>query len=353
MININDINKHNSLSNAEKQAFQKKTQQDDLSYLSSVAFEQFAVNQADIDKLHRLIDTKSKTYHRNQFNTVFISVLCGLLIGVSVFFVIFQKNKIHPSVYQQFREEPLSSNKTDGLVNAEDTVFPIISNQEKVNDKEHFTINENTANIEKIEEIPEILPTKKGSLNALETEENQELILQFIPNAPVMFINNMKVTNYRLYYFKRNEGINLSVNTGVSAQYENGSNIESAIISKNSTYFAHKIIQRAMRLFDSKAFVGCIEELKLLYDFNKDDANAQFYLGLCYYQLGKYTIAQSFFNKNLDNAINIFHQESEFYETLCLVKTNQQDLAKAQFQRIIDNNGFYSDRAKELLLKQQ
>ena len=90
MININDINKQNSLSNAEKRAFEKKMQQDDLSYLTSVAFEQFAVNQADINKLHRLIDSKSKP-NGNQFNTVFISVLCGLLIGVSVFFVIFQK----------------------------------------------------------------------------------------------------------------------------------------------------------------------------------------------------------------------------------------------------------------------
>ena len=196
-----------------------------------------------------------------------------------------------------------------------------------------------------------MLPTKKGSLDALETEDNQELILQFIPNAPVVFINNMKVTNYRLYYFKRNEGINLAINTGVSAQYENSSNIERAILSKNSAYFAHKIIQRAMRLFDSKDYTGCIEELNLLYDYNKDDANTQFYLGLCYYQLGKYTLAQSFFNKNLDNAINIFHQESEFYEALCLLKTNQTELAKAQLQRIVVNKGFYCDRAKEILQK--
>ncbi len=352
MISINDINKQNSLSNAEKLAFEKKMQQDDLSYLSSVAFEQFTVNQVDIKNLHQLIDVKSKFQHGNQFNTIFISVLCGLLIGVSVFFMIFQKNKIHPSKYHQFQEEPLSSNKMNGVVNAEDTVFPILSNQENASETEHFTINEITVDNEKTHEIPETLPTKKGSLDALETEDNQELILRFIPNAPVVFISNMKVTNYRLYYFKRNEGINLAVNTGVSAQYENGSSIERAFLSKNATYFAHKIIQRAMRLFESKDFAGCIEELNLLYDFNKDDANAQFYLGLCYYQLGKYTLAQTFFNKNLDNGINIFHQESEFYEAMCLLKTNQIELAKAQLQRIADNNGFYSIRAMEVLSKQ-
>ena len=352
MININDINKKNSLSDAEKLAFEKKIQENDLSYLSSMAFEQFTVNQGDIDKLHHLIDTKSKP-HINQFNTVFISVLSGLLIGVSVFFVIFQKNKTHPSVYQQYQEEDLNTKKLNKVVNAEDTVFPTISNLEKVNEIEHFTINETTNHIDKIEETLETLPTKKGSLDAIEIEDNQELILQFIPNAPIVFINNMKVTNYRLYYFKRNEGINLAINTGVSAQYENSTNIERASAIKNSAYFAHKIIRQAMRSFDSKDYAGCIEALNLLYDYNKDDANAQFYLGLCYYQLEKYDLAQTFFNKNLDNAINIFHQESEFYEALCLLKTNQVELAKTQLQRIMINKGFYSDRAKEVLLKQE
>jgi hypothetical protein len=128
MININDINKQKPLSNAEKQAFEKKMQQNDLSYLSSVAFEQFSVNQADIGKIHRLIDKKLKP-GLNQFNTVFISVLCGLLIGVSVFFVIFQKNQTRPSVYQQFQEEASSTKKMNEVLNAEDTVFPLILNQ--------------------------------------------------------------------------------------------------------------------------------------------------------------------------------------------------------------------------------
>ena len=39
----NGINNRKSLSNAENRAFEKKMQQDELSYLSSVAFEQFHV----------------------------------------------------------------------------------------------------------------------------------------------------------------------------------------------------------------------------------------------------------------------------------------------------------------------
>lgn len=350
MINSNDINNRKPLSNTENRAFEKKMQQDELSYLSSVAFEQFSVSQDDIEALKKRIDKKSMP-NWNQFNTIFISVLCGLLIGVSIFFVIFNKSKIHPSVYQKFQEEELANHQTNPSINATDTVFPILKQTTTQKTVEHFNLNENTVVEQNDLESLETLPKKTSPTGFAEADDNQELILQFIPNAPVVFISNMKVANYKLYYFKLNEGINLTINTGVSAQYENRLTIENSSLPKNSAYFAHKIIQKAMRLFDNKDYVASTDELTLLYKFNKDDANAQFYLGLCYFQLGKFSIAQSFFNKNADNSINIFHQESAFYEALCFINLNQAELAKTQLQRIVSNKGFYADRARETLLK--
>ena len=112
-------------------------------------------------------------------------------------------------------------------------------------------------------------------------------------HAPVIFIDNLKVTNYRLYYFKQSEAIDLSINTGVAAQYANKADVEKSVMNSSNTYLAHKVIRKAMKLFNTKNITNCIEEVTILYNYNKDDANAQFYLGMCYYQLGKYSIAQS------------------------------------------------------------
>ena len=154
-----------------------------------------------------------------------------------------------------------------------------------------------------------------------------------------------------MYYFRQSDVIDLSINTGVAAQYGSKSEVERPGLNGSNIYLAHKIVAQAMRLFNSKSIVSCIEELNILYNYNKDDANAQFYLGLCYFQLGKFSLAQSFFNKNADNSINIFYQESAFYEALCFINLNQAELAKAQLQRIVANKGFYADRARETLLK--
>lgn len=350
---INDKNIFNKkLTGADLQAFEKASQQTDLDYLSHLAFDKFKVNNDEIEALKQKI-TKKAPGTKNQFNAIFISLLCGLLIGISVFFIFFQKSKNHASIFQQFSETQEISKNLNNKVSATDTVFPEIKNIKKAEIKEHFASIENTAEDVKQLEITEELPILSSSVSLTEPKEEKDIILQFIPNAPVVFMSNLKVTNYRLYYFKRNEAVNLSINTGLSAQYENNSSIENNRLSKSDSYYAHKIIQRAMKLFDSKSYANCIEELNLLYDFNKHDANAQFYLGMCYFLQGKYAFAQGFFTKNIDNENNIFHQESEFYEALCMLNNKQNEEAKSRLQKIANSKGFYSDRAKEVLLKNQ
>jgi tetratricopeptide (TPR) repeat protein len=346
MLNPKDISDYTNLSKDKKYALEKQMQEDDLSYLSSIAFEQFNVSNADLDKINLLIDKKSGGNYTS-FNTIFISVLCGLLIGISVFFVIFQKSKNHPSVFQSMEEEQ-GAKKLNNVITTTDTVFPAIVTKPM----EHYNTIANNIEETKVAEMPEVMASKPLTLSVPENEDNEELIFALTPNAPVVFINNLKVTNYRLYYFKQSEAINLDINNGLPAQYGSNTDVERATVNKSNTYFAHKIIKQAMRLFNSKNLTNCIEELNVLYNYNKDDANAQFYLGMCYYQLGKYAVAQNYFQKNLDNVNNIFHQESEYYQALCLLNTKQNDEAIKQLQTIASNKGFYSVRAQETLDKQ-
>ncbi|MBC7694841.1 MAG: CDC27 family protein [Burkholderiales bacterium] len=346
MLKPSDISDYKSLTGTQQKFLENQMQQDELNYLSSVSFEQFNITDADIRKLDALIDNKTKG-GSGSFNTIFISVLCGLLIGISIFFVIFQKSKNHPSVYQLIEEEKFQKTLSN-TVTQSDTLFPIIVNKPI----EHYnTILEKTAESPSLIEQPEILPRKDLIQPLSENTDDEEIVFQFTANAPVIFIDNMKVTNYRMYYFKQTEAIDLSGNMGLAAQYGSKADIERVAMNNSNTYLAHKVIRKAMRLFKSKNIVNCIEELTILYNYNKNDANAQFYLGMSYYQLGKYQVAERFYQKNLDNVNNIFHQESEFYQALCLLNMKHNDEALKQLQIIVINKGFYSSRAQETLDK--
>jgi tetratricopeptide (TPR) repeat protein len=343
MLNPKDISNYNNLTKDQKRSFEKAMQETDLNYLSSVAFEQFSVSNQEIEKLNTKIDKNAKG-NSTSFNTIFISVLCGLLIGVSVFFVVFQKNKNHPSVYQSLTEEK-AQHKLENNISSTDTLFPEIERKEI----EHYNIIANNAEEITTPEVLEPLPSKPIEFNLSEMDEEEDLVFQFTANAPVVFIHNMKVTNYRLYYFKNSYAIDL--NSSIPAQYGSQADIETAYLNKSNTYLAHKLIKKAMWFFNVNNINKCLEELTILYNYNHDDANAQFYLGMCYYQLGKYTTAKNFFQKNLDNINNVFHQESEFYQALCLLNLKQTDEGIKQLQNIANNRGFYSVRAKEALDK--
>lgn len=350
MIKPEDIHKSAGLSKEQQLRFEKTMQQDDLSYLSSLAFEQFNVSNSEIDALTKRIDKKTGNMPGN-FNTILVSLLCGLFIGISVFFVIFQKSKTHSSV-SEFIEPDMLQLPLNKVMRT-DTVFPEMA-QPVPKVVEHYNSNTNQVEEPAVAiDLPEPMSAKSITFSEPEKENNEDIILTFSPNAPVVFISNLKVTNYRLYYFKQSQSIDLSINTGLAAQYEVKTNIEHERINYSDNYIAHKIIQRAMKLFNLKHYVNCIEELNLLYEFNKNDANAQFYLGMCYYLTGKYALAQNYFQKNLDNDNNIFHQESEFYQAMCLLNTKQTDKAIQQFQSIVNAKGFYSIRAQEVISKQK
>lgn len=242
----NNISNNTNLTKEQKHSLERSMQETDLSYLSSIAFEQFGVTNEEIEKLNSKIDGKI-TGGTSSFNTIFISVLCGLLIGISIFFVIFQKSKNHPSVYQSLEEEKAQLKLENNIV-SNDTVFPKIESKEL----EHYNTTINDIEEVSAPEVLETLPSKPIDINLSEKEEEQDIVFQFTPNAPIVFIHNMKVTNYRLYYFKNSYAIDLNANTGVPAQYGSMADIETAYLNKSNSYLAHKIIKKAMNFLAQK-----------------------------------------------------------------------------------------------------
>ncbi len=350
---------------------QKEEQKDELSYLSGLAFEQFVFDDNDLDSITQRINKKMENNvglrrfdsaqrssqsqlgvkKQTGFTTVFISLLIGLFIGVSVFFVLFNKSKNHASVYQNLaNENELLKKALNNRVVATDTVFNIPQNS-STELKEHFTTQDELIIEPKTVDEFENLEPKTVTLPVSDVELKDEITHSFIPNAPVLFISDLKVANYKTYYFKQNQSIDLALNNGLSAQYENESQLQKVQRNRNSNYFAHVMVQRAMKLFNQKQFDACIEELKGLYDYNKEDANAQFYLGMCYVEKQQYQQALILFENNLENDVNIFHQEAEYYKAICLLKTNKLEQAKQLFQKIKSNNGFYASRVGDWLEK--
>lgn len=346
MTNLKDIN-YKDLPDEEKKKLQKQFHESDLNYFSSFAIESDSIHQADLEDLNKAID-KRVSGSSFKFNlNLFISLGCGILIGAAFFFIWHHNTKNKTNLSEEINSKmPLASNST-----------PIVSGVDTTNagaskttlPKEHFNISESGEQLHLSTPMENI---EIKDINSIEVKTPDhtpsEDILTYIPNSSVIFIYDLKVANYKNYYFKNTRNIDIRDN-GLSAQYSDKEENNLNKRLQDQDYYAHEIIKDAMEAFNKKQFTLSIELLYLLRDYNKNDVNTQFYLGMSFYYLGEHNKAKSYFEKAANNDINIFLQESEFYTAICLKKTGKLSEANELFKKIVAKKLFYADRAAEEL----
>lgn len=348
MNNKKHIN-HQGSNEAHRQ--QRAFQADELSYLSSLATEEFAISRKDLEQMVARIDQAAPSAG-GYGGAVFISLLCGVLIGMSVFFVYFNRSKNHPGTAQQLADAPAGTEKSlNNTVSETDTALVLpAAVQAKPYHEEHFASTQDVAQAPAVQEMPETLPSQPIAVDASTMASQEDLMLKFVANAPVVFIHDLKVTEYRHYYFKQDKWIGMQENTGLPVLYSSTRDVAAGEPEeKDHGYYAHEEIKDAMLKFSKGRYAACIHDLQDLLKLNPDDVNALFYSGMSYYYLGNDAKAVECFNQVLGNVNNVFHQEAAFYKAQGLLRLKQTEEAGVLLKSIEQEKGFYSARAAALL----
>lgn len=348
MSNLKDIN-YKHLPDEEKKKLQEKFHENDLNYFSSFAIETDSIGKDDLEEINKIIDKRlsNPLFKFNLSSLIFIGL--GIVLGLSVYFFRDNNGKNNTLLSEEFKSKMPNISNSTPIVSGVDSVKNNTNNN-LISTKEHFNISQAGEQLHLSTPMENINIKEINSIEVKEaTYTPAEEILNYIPNASAIFIYDLKVANYKNYYFKNTRNIDIRDN-GLSAQYSEKEEVNS--ITKrlqDRDYYAHEIIKDAMEAFHKKQFTLCIELLDLLRGYNKDDVNTQFYLGMSFFYLGDYNKAKSYFEKATNNNINIFLQESEFYTALCLKKTGKISEAKDLFKKIADKKLFYAERASEEL----
>ena len=189
---------------------------------------------------------------------------------------------------------------------------------------EHFYMIHHHKHIDADAEPIVLMNDEENMIEQGNITEKQRKLIELLPNAPVIYLYDLKVTDYQKLYY----------------------NPDGTPITINDTA-APKLINQAMKNFSAQKFQAAIAKLKPL--LNKDDPNAFFYTGSAYYYEKNYAQALVMLNRigNLQN--NIFKQEAYWYKALCCIDLQKNDEAKTLLQHIADAQGFYATQAKKQL----
>lgn len=326
---------------------------DDLDYLAQLGFEKVAVNDADLADLKSKVKSRTFSYN-NGIYFGFISLIIGIFIGVSLFFMIDNKPELYSSnTPNKILNDSLPAKKTLAetpiILDTINIVKENFIHTSSVVD--HVTDNAGNTYYSANDSVV-MIPSKAIDVSAM-LKETSESKIKYITNAPVVYIHDLKVTNYTSLYFKKNQYVRLPLKGALSVAYANKEDINKANpgLKQSADYFLHEEFSDALLSFKKGNYGQCIYSLNVISGYNDNDINCNFYLGMSYYYKKNYEKATEYLERCIEDQNNAFLQEAMYYKALALYENGDKELALEKFKVIADEGEFYAEKAKAFLKK--
>ncbi len=162
-----------------------------------------------------------------------------------------------------------------------------------------------------------------------------------------VFIFKYKTLDYRQYRKKPEKKLDpLNLTNGTPANSVNKK--ENMIDNQEIEYNYFNYLKETMKFFDKKMYPMALSNFNTIMETYPDDVNALFYGGICHFEQKNFNESIVFFDLVRKSLFLNFKEESEWFLLQSYIETNNSEKAKSLRNEIINNNGFYAKRAKEL-----
>lgn len=117
------------------------------------------------------------------------------------------------------------------------------------------------------------------------------------------------------------------------------------INTRSKANFDIDVLHFGMELLEKKDFSAALVE------FNKlpNSITANYYAGVSNMALNNHEVAVSKFNYVIDDYLNLFYDQAQWYKGLCLVKLEKKNEAINLFDQISQTESYFKDKAKEIV----
>lgn len=115
--------------------------------------------------------------------------------------------------------------------------------------------------------------------------------------------------------------------------------------TRSKANFDIDVLHLGMEFLERKEFSAALTE------FNKlpTSITANYYSGVANMELNNHQIAVSKFDYIIDDYLNLFYDQAQWYKGLCLVKLEKNSEAIELFNQISSTESYYKDKAKQIV----
>ncbi len=220
-----------------------------------------------------------------------------------------------------------------------------ISNYEINSTIDEVTINENThvaLSSDKAYMVP-------ASVNRMTVDKE----VPEIATVSTKHFRKLKMIDYSNIYNSEIKIDKFVEEGGLNADYEKKSETKDVSVPEQITeYISYSdFLEESMTLFDKGRFEDAIRNFSIINREFPEELNAKYYSGLAYYELENYEQAIINLDYVIDYPVNVFNEDANWYKAHTLLNLNRTGEAKLLLQKIADENGSYSRKAKRKLRK--
>ena len=285
-----------------------------------------------------------------------VVVAATAIVGVStlVYFVFFnQRANTEPAEAPQ--KETLTTLLEDQEITIEETdmmmpepieqmvVVPIAKQMEPKEIieeyKERFELKEETPDIE-LEPIAPIEITHNNPTPEIARDQKE---------AKEIYLFSMKLIDYTKYRSKPAVKTKQMTLTGTPANKEDKESEDLEPVWKDVDVPYMEYIKKTMRTFERSRFKKSLIRLETILATYPDDVNANFYAGICLYNLGEYSSAISHFDNCINGKFSNFDEEAQWMKAESYRASGNVSKAKNLYSQIANAGGYYKKQALERL----
>lgn len=326
-----------------KHVIEKKSLEDEF---NSDALDGWSESPAGTSSMKSLDKKFTKSSNSNLVKS---AVLTASIIVFVFIFNSYSKNKTtSPSSQKTADQKTIVIEKTDVLLPIKIEELKEIPKKDQIHihtiQKEYQIREEQKNEIPKSEKIHiDQLPLKAVH----ETEKHSgTVILKNQSFGIEIYLEDLKLIDYRKYRSRPTVTTKQAEIIGTPASQENKAVKEEDLTNwKNVEIPYIEYIDKTIGIFAKGNLKKALSRFEVVLNCYPTDVNANFYGGLCYFNLGEYDKTILTLEKCLQSDFNNFNEEAEWYIAKSYSAKGNLIKAKELFRMIAANGGYYSKQA--------
>ncbi len=332
-----------------RNAIEQKTANSSFESDAMEGWEDFSYDTGAMSNLDKKFTPSSSV----SFYKVLVGSAAGIGISALVYFAFFNQQETNIVLAENPVEETLTTLLEDQEITLEETDVVIPEPIEKMNVipaanqfKPKEIIEEYKERIILQEDEPEMDIETIAPLAIIPVSPSPEIIRDH-KFAKEIYLYSMKLVDYTKYRAKPAVKTRQMTLTGTPANREQEDSPDLEPVWKDVDVPYMEYINKTMRTFEQSRYKKSLARLETILATYPDDVNANFYAGICLYNLGEYETAIFNFNNCLNGRFSNFDEEALWMKAESYQAAEKTEKANVIYKEIIDAGGYYKKRAKE------